>query len=634
MKPYAHILERLRCSRLAAGLAALAGVLLYAGQSLYYAHYLPSTLDEGNYLYKGLLFARGIYQPFQDYGPWTNKMPLAFLIPGWAQDLLGPGLRSGRYFAVFLGVLMLAGIWLAARRLGGKWWGAAAVLAVALNPGLIMMYSQALSEGLIACMLAWMFVFLLGPGRSPWQIVAGSALSALIVVTRQNMLPVAAFAVLYITWENGWRKGLYALMSAGGLLLLFHAIYWPEIMRLWTPWLPFKLPFQVRAVPGRLLAAVPVGPDSGAYFSTAANPLGDFLAAVYPIWDALRYYFVPIFGTISALLLVPRRSRWNNPANYRASVSLLALLLVLTAAHAWAAMGNDYCVYCFSIYLSFFSLTGLLLVAASWQAWRQRISVVSGLLAALVIPLYAAGTGLGAYGVLADPLLNLQIPRVSGMRIRPGTTELWRSLSNKFGWSFEDLQRMLPTAAGLALGVLLLLAAAWLAGRLARRGSSWSGSALALCIFLALGALLSPTPLFGGVGLTDCGGDVIQSYEAAGQALAGQLPAGALIYWRGGLSPVPLLYLPEIRIFPPQLNSGYNFSNSTDTDRVYRRGLWNKELSQQWLNEADYVLVEDRTYRGNFKDEIDPARYNELNPTPPIATCREGSKIRVFRREK
>ncbi len=63
---------------------ALMGILLYIAQGMYYAMHLRTMLDEGTYLYKGLLFARGDYEPFEPYGPWTNKMPLAFLLPGYS----------------------------------------------------------------------------------------------------------------------------------------------------------------------------------------------------------------------------------------------------------------------------------------------------------------------------------------------------------------------------------------------------------------------------------------------------------------------------------------------------------------------------------------------------------------------
>src|SRR5690349_6501325 len=82
------------------GLVALIGGLVYLWQSILLAHTTPSNLDEGAYLYKGLLFAEGLYRPFQPYGVWTNKAPLAFLIPGYFQVLFEPGLRAGRYLAV------------------------------------------------------------------------------------------------------------------------------------------------------------------------------------------------------------------------------------------------------------------------------------------------------------------------------------------------------------------------------------------------------------------------------------------------------------------------------------------------------------------------------------------------------
>ena len=76
-------------------------------------------LDEGLYLYKGFLYASGRYWPFQDFGPWTNHMPLAFLIPGWIQRLVEPGLRTGRLYALALAALFLLAVWILARRLGG-----------------------------------------------------------------------------------------------------------------------------------------------------------------------------------------------------------------------------------------------------------------------------------------------------------------------------------------------------------------------------------------------------------------------------------------------------------------------------------------------------------------------------------
>ena len=84
-----------------AGLLTAAAFALYFIQAVIYAHSMDVTMDEGTYLMKGLLFIKGIYRPFQEFGPITNKMPLSYLIPGAAQAVFGPGLRTGEGAVAF-----------------------------------------------------------------------------------------------------------------------------------------------------------------------------------------------------------------------------------------------------------------------------------------------------------------------------------------------------------------------------------------------------------------------------------------------------------------------------------------------------------------------------------------------------
>jgi hypothetical protein len=206
-------------------LITVIGVLFYVAQSWYFANSLDSIGDEGSYLYKGYMFARGDYYPFQEYTFWTNKAPLSFLIPGYIQLWFGPGLREARYFAIFLSFLMLIAIWITARRLGGKAWAALAVWVFALSFSQISVYSEAVSQGLVACMLAWMFVLTLGENRPLWQLVLGSALAVLIVMTRQNMAVVPALLVGYVFWQYGSaRCGRWT----SALFYCLHVFYWPE----------------------------------------------------------------------------------------------------------------------------------------------------------------------------------------------------------------------------------------------------------------------------------------------------------------------------------------------------------------------------------------------------------------------
>src|SRR5512136_3323764 len=142
----------------------LAGAAVYLAFSIHFANTQRSTIDEGLYLYKGYLFAKGIYHPFQVYGPRTEYSPLSYLVPGYIQLWFGPGLLTGRIFAIIVGILALLGLWAAARRLAGLWWAALAVWAVALNPAIIRFYSFGLSQGLVTCLLMSMLFLVIGKG--------------------------------------------------------------------------------------------------------------------------------------------------------------------------------------------------------------------------------------------------------------------------------------------------------------------------------------------------------------------------------------------------------------------------------------------------------------------------------------
>ena len=218
-------------------LAGFAGII-YLVQSVSLAFTQWSVIDEGNYIYKGWLFATGQYFPFQDYGPWTNHMPLSFLIFGYVQLLFGPGLRTIRYFMVFLGLLLLLAMWLATRRLAGRWAAAACLWFLALNPFPISDYSVGIAKGLVACTLAWMLYFTLGEERSPWELLAGSALAAVLVLIRENMIILLPFVFLYVFWQHGKRAGALFTGVCTVILLGVTAIYLPGILGVWVKWMP------------------------------------------------------------------------------------------------------------------------------------------------------------------------------------------------------------------------------------------------------------------------------------------------------------------------------------------------------------------------------------------------------------
>jgi hypothetical protein len=631
MKPSAIVHRISNLPWLAEFISLLSGLVVLI-QGIVYAHHMTITMDEGTYLVKGLLFVRGIYAPFQDYGPWTNKMPLSFLIPGIPQALFEPGLRTGRYFSIFLALLTLLGLWLASKRVGGRWWAAATVWLFAINPAAIMFYTLAISQVIAACFLTWSLALILGQNRSRWEVLLGAALSVCVVLTRQNLLPLMVFTILFIFWSYGRKTGWQALLVAVFVFGLVHVIYWPGIIKyIWYGWIPgFLKP---------LVNALGVSPVDTA--GALKNPREAFptLSKLSVLWEGVRYNFGAVAGALAAWFFWPRKEGWRFPQNFKAAIFLSITFVSMAILHYWAAVGLDYCPYCFSGYLTFFSPAGLLLPAVVFSGKARQPGWPGQSLAVLAVIAGCTGIAFGAQQFLDDPLLTLQVPRTRNMRILPGTTDLWRMLANKFHWSYELLQTAMPTVAGLLGGLLLVGLAFLLARTLRNRPNMLRAGSLAILVFLLAGVLLSPTALMGGGKLVEqCAGDVILAHEAAGQILAEEIPPGSLVYWQGNTtSPLPLLYIPDVRIFPPQLNHSYSYFLQGDPDVLYKNGFWNEELANRWRHEADFILTgEKASASGDWRNtmQAEGIRMDELHSTAAVIPCNGRSIIHIYRRER
>jgi len=606
----------------AAAVLSVIAAIAFLGQSLIYAHTSDVTMDEGTYLTKGLLFLNGVYRPFQNYGPWTNKMPFSFLIPGVSQVVFEPGLRTGRYFSIFLGLLALLGLYISARRLGGKGWAAVTLWAVVLNPANIATYSQAISQVVVAALMCWMFALTLGKPRPLWQVITGAVLASLVVLTRQNMAPVLPLLLGYIFWEHGRRRGWVCFAAASLVFIFFHILYWPNIMLLWDFLLPGPLE--------HLLDPIKVSAGNN---SVILNTQYSLLSKWFVFWEGMRYNFLPILGALVVWILWPRRSKWVNDSSYKTGVFLSALFFLLWILHFFGAYYKSYCLFCYTGYLAFFSFTGFLLLAVAWKSLVGTPGFFRQVLLVLLVVFGSTGIASGAYQSLDNLVMNLPVPRVRNMLLLPGSTELWRALSNKFGWSFDTLQQALPAAAGFAAGIFLLVIASVIFLIMRQRVQRPRPAQIALFIFMATGFLLSPSSVFGGgKQSTYCGWDVITSHEVVGEHLKKLIPPGSQVYWENDISPLPLLYLlPEVRIYPAQLNHWYSYRVGGDADITLRNGMWNEELAKRWKAEADYLLIAER-YVLEWQQENSSEQYEELSPASLAIPCRKKSIIHIFKR--
>ncbi len=618
-------------------LLAVAGFALYAWQTWNLSHRLTTMiLDESMYVYKGYLFAIGKYAPYEDYGPLTNHMPLAFMIPGWVQAWFGPGMGTARMFAFIVGLVMLAGVWMAFYRVGNFWWGTVGVWLFALNPAWQEVFAQGLTQGIVNMFIVWGLVFLIGKYRDTWQIILAAVLVTLAVLTRVNTLPILVLMLLYIFWEHGSRSGLIATLTALVVGVVVLAFYWPEVLKFLSGWVPegmfsfvepYRSPWSQQHVPADF-----------SYFPVSdwwGQPASEQFHGIKAFYEAIKFSLIPWLTVAGALVFWPRRWDWRSDYHFQLSLFLLVTWVVSAAMHIWVAGSGTSChFYCMAGYFTFFNLLGLLLLPAVFpylrtnpSIFRQVIGVVL-LLAIIIGAIYS--TGLVSPGMNVnwwEKALLTPIPLITGGKLHIGETGPLLSLIEHITHlDYHFLVEVLPTHFYWLLP-LLVMALIPLVRRIVL--GPWNPYRMAVAPFafilmVLLGAALGYTDIFyQKTANLACEDDVILTHEAVAAELQEIIEPGSSVYWEL-TSNMLLLYLPDVEIFPPQLNTGFNYLGNSQlgkSDLVYKFGYWNATLKQEWIKQADYLLIPSQ-HAETWQPMTDSGEFDIVGLTAPYETCR------------
>ena len=617
-----HYLIRLDEIKLAAELTALAGLLVYLISAFRDAHTKLSFLDEGLYLYKGWLFVTGQFTPFQDYGVWTNHMPLSFLIPGQIQEWFGVGLRTGRYFSIFLTIVMLIGLWLTVKSVSGKWWAAGAVWAYALNPASIKLYTIAISQAIIACMFVWMLFFSLGKAKRTWQLVIAGALSGVMILTRENMTPVFPLLVLFILWQHGWRKAVATFLGAAVVLIAGFTAFWPGILQIWANWLPASItPFLdpwrliTDGIPGQSLI-----PDKAGFLVERSTYL----------WQVIRLHFAGVFGVVAALLLFPNRQNWQSTWKRQTAIFLAVLFLVLFAFHLYATFGMDYCVSCILLYTSFFDFVGIILLAITISSVKWVYPMWRNLLIWLTIAITTVGIIYSSLEDIIRPLFSRDAAGLINANQNP-LSGLIPTIQNIFNVRYYPAVRITVFTI-TAIFLLLVLTLFILFRKKIKFSIILQNSSTALMGFMIFCLLLSPTVILGaGNNFFDCGGDVIRSYEENGNAIAKFIAPGSTVFWEGRSDAI-FLYLPDIKIYPPQLNHVHGFYKEGDEKELLRMGRYNNHSAGKWFAQADYILIEEEWEKKWQEGTLAGGSFIKVGSDFKLGQCDLAGALKLYQR--
>ena len=156
------------------------------------------------------------------------------------------------------------------------------------------------------------------------------------------------------------------------------------------------------------------------------------------------------------------------------------------------------------------------------------------------------------------------------------------------------------------------------------RPLNFTVSKFAIVVIIVIGLLMGYSRTFyGETPNLVCEDNVIKTHERVAEQLNEIIPSDSLVYWHLS-SNMLLLYLPQAEIFPPLLNTNFNYVHRTqpeDSDLLYRFGYWDQYLKQEWLNEADFLLIAGQLEE-DWLNLIDSGRYQLMGVTDPYESCR------------
>jgi len=596
----------------------------YIYLSFYYAHHLDITMDEGLYLLKGRLFLEGRYQPFETNGLLTNKPPFSFWFLGLSQ-IFAVGLRSGRYFSILLSCGIFIGLWLTSKKYLNIKIALLNSILLTINQAIIVYYSRAMTEVVTAFLIIWSLYFILGPEHNKTELSIGLLLSSIIPLTRQNLIPFFIFSIMYVLWENNYRKSILPIFISILFFIGFNVYYWPSIyIYIWGPLLPQNIRGFVNS-----FFNVDLSRDIGTAYLDRQYRIIQELQVVF---QTLRYYIIPIFTSFFVIFLIDWKML-RAGKDYKKILFLLISFLTLVLIHVVAPIMNNVYLYSMPAYPTFFLPLGFLILPLCYKYFKKKNGHLVTILLMVFIIIIFSGSGLSLYRTISESLMKINIPRIKDFAFQEGNIEIWKLLSNKFHLDYFQLEYIITTCTGFILGVFFIIISAliWKIF-LIRQFHITNALFFQLLLFYVV---LSPTKyVAGNSSINLCtNGDVIKSHENVAAELKNIIPDGSLVYFETNESSIPLTYLTNVNFYPNLLNQTFYFRIGGDDNDLEKSGYWNESLASKWISTADYVILgenEAKFWEPKFGEEF-IVKFDKLFITDNLIPCRDRTYLHVYK---
>jgi len=545
-------------------------ILLYILFNLYRVIYYPVNFDEGSYAYKGYSFVSGEYQPFQDYGFWTNKMPLAFLVPGLFQHLAS-GILTGRLLAMAFGLVALAGSYCLAARLAGQKAGLVVLAVSAFSLSTITNYSMAITQSMTAALLVWAFYFVVQDKDRRWRVYLGSLLALLAVFTRQNMVFVLPVIWLYVvTQKKAGHNLLYTLV----LLLAFlglHIPFWPNIRMVWADSIPPSLHF------------LDTWRSPGISYLSATLPSPSLLEQLRSVAETFLTHGVSFLGGFWGLVVIFRKRK---PEHYQEIALLTISFWLLVVAHGFGTIGSKAMNWGFGNLFDFFGLLGVVIFAILFAREADAALIPA------ILTLPAFGFSLGSYyqELLPSHWEKILLPYYSFSKAHINMLSAADLVTRLGASSTRSIEPwILPILGTFLTIIILVLWGSWIL-ILHRR----IRNAAVPLIWLTLIVSLTSQPVGWWLGLNNtrgCWPNVVLQGKTINRQLQTLINAPAVVMLTSTDDLSFLLGLKGVEVPPASINRPWGERLDAGENELLRVGLYNQGILDQWYQQADYLLL-------------------------------------------